>query len=162
VDKEGVAARGDIFLLTMELEEVGVRFEAALREAGVDIASPDPPAAWIAFKRFAGEPIDGLDPADDRDRLLFEAGYDKGRRERPPSLYLSFQRQYTLPDGGMRYALCSFNYSVDDELAREPEAQRWGRPGEASGEWVEAVEASPFFVLIDRVPARADVDHGDM
>jgi hypothetical protein len=146
----------------MEVEEVGVRFEATMREAGVDIASPEPAAAWIAFKRFAAEPIEGLDPIEHRDLLLFEAGYDKGRRERPPSLYLSFQRQYTLPNGGMRYALCSFNYPVDDELAREPEAQRWGRPGEASGEWVEAVEASPFFALIERTPTRADVDHGDI
>jgi hypothetical protein len=146
----------------MELEEVGARFEAAMREAGLDVASLQGAAAWVAFKRFAAEPIEGLDPADDRDRLLFEAGYDKGRFERPASLYLSFQRQYTLADGRMRCALCSFNYPVDDELAREPEAQHWGQPGQASGEWVEAVEASPFFALIDRTPARADVDHGDI
>ena len=146
----------------MELEEVGARFEAAMREGGVDVASPEPAAVWIAFKRFAAEPIEGLDPAEHRDLLLFEAGYDKGRFERLPSLYLSFQRQYTLPDLRMRYALCSFNYPVDGELARQPEAQRWGRPGEASGEWVEAVEASPFFALIERTPTRADLDHGDV
>lgn len=146
----------------MEVEEVGVRFEAAMREGGVDIASPEPAAAWIAFKRFAAEPIEGLDPAEHRDLLLFEAGFDKGWRERPPSLYLSFQRQYTLQDEGMRYALCSFYYQVDDELVREPEEQRWGQPGEASGEWVEVVEASPFFRLIERTPARADLDHGDI
>jgi hypothetical protein len=133
-----------------------------MREARVNVDSPEPAAAWIAFKRFAAEPIEGLDPADDRDLLLFEAGYDKGRFERPPDLYLRFQRQYTLPDLRMRYALCSFDYPVDDELAREPEAQRWGQPGEASGEWVEAVEASPFFALIERTPGHADFDHGDV
>lgn len=144
----------------MNLAEVGSRFEAAMGE--VDRAAPDVRVAWAAFTAFASEPIDGLDAADDRDRLLFEAGYDRGRRERPPSLYLSFQRQYALPDGGMRYALCAFNFEVDDELASLPDAQRWGEPGERAGEWVEAVEASPFYVLADRVPTSADIDHGDI
>src|SRR5438874_2135778 len=102
----------------MEISEVGARFDAALRGAGVDREVPEPVPAWEAFRAFAAEPIDGLDAAGDEDRLLFEAGYDKGRRERPPSVYLSFQRQYTLPEGGMRYALCSFNFPVDEELVR--------------------------------------------
>jgi hypothetical protein len=48
----------------MEVEEVGVRFEAAMRESRVNVDSPEPAAAWIAFKRFAAEPIEGLDPAE--------------------------------------------------------------------------------------------------
>jgi hypothetical protein len=146
----------------MQLSNVADRFEAILRDRTVDVTTPDPVATWEAFKVFAGEPIDGLDPADDVDRLLFEAGYDPGRGSRPPGLYLSFQRQYTLPEGGMRYALCAFDFAVDEELARLPEVQRWGRPGDASSEWVDAVESSPFFALVRRTPARSDIDHGDV
>jgi hypothetical protein len=146
----------------IELTDVGRRFETTLRDAGFDPNAPDPATAWSAFRRFAAEPIEGLDPADDRDRLLFEAGYDKGRRERPPSLYVSFQRQYTLPEGGMRYALCAFNFPVDEEIAARPEAQHWGQPGERSAEWIQAVEQSPFFVLVERTPTAADIGHGDV
>jgi hypothetical protein len=73
----------------MDVEAADARFRTLLAEEGVDPVAPAPAAAWTAFKRFAAEPIDGLDPADDRDRLLFEAGPARrgrtGHRSTPPS-----------------------------------------------------------------------------
>src|SRR4051794_33164096 len=127
----------------MQIEEVGTRFRALLAEAGVDRAQPQPRATWTAFKRFAAEPIEGLDPAGDRDRLLFEAGLSNRAIDGSPGLYLHFQRQYTVENhgeyGGMRYALCAFGYQLDAELMRETTVQRWGQPGSESQEWIEFV-----------------------
>jgi hypothetical protein len=58
----------------MKIDRVERRFVELLQAAGGDAEALAPRPAWEAFKAFAKETIDGLDPAGDVDRLLCEAG----------------------------------------------------------------------------------------
>jgi hypothetical protein len=60
----------------------------------------------------------------------------------------------------MRYALCAFDFPDDAALAAARDEQRWGEPGERVQEWIGAVEASPFFPLLERAPIHAAVEPG--
>src|SRR3712207_7305800 len=56
-------------------------YTTLFRSDGGPLDPEAPRRAWEAFKRFAAMPVDGMDPADDSDGLLFETGYFESLQE---------------------------------------------------------------------------------
>ena len=146
----------------MTADEAPDRLTELLAEEDTDPSRPHPDAAWRAFKRFAAEAIEGLDPADDQ--LLFEAGPRPRRRSGGPAIEVSFERQLTLEaDGeyeGMRHVTCAFTYPLDALTEEPPRTEAWGSGGAGSTEWIARVEASPFMALLDREPMQVEIVSG--
>jgi hypothetical protein len=136
----------------MRADDVPARFSALVREAGDDPAAPGAAVAWACFRRLADERIDGLDPEQDEDLLLFEA--DRGD---DGALTVDVERQYG-GEGEMRSLLCRVT-AGRDALPGARGVQLWGRPG-AAGEWVERVEATEHAGLLRDPSARARVSAG--
>lgn len=150
----------------MTIDEAPARLKELLAEAGTSSDEPDPARAWEAFKRFAAEPIEGLDPEDDVDRLLFEAGPTKYGPDGQPAVSVDFERQLTLEDdgqyGGMRHVLCTFAYPIGIELPDRAGVQEWGVPGERAAAWIERVEATAYIPVLRQPPILAELVAGDI
>jgi hypothetical protein len=150
----------------MKIDRVERRFVELLQAAGGDAEALAPRPAWEAFKAFAGETIDGLDPAGDVDRLLCEAGPTRYGPAGRPAIQVDIERQYTLEaDGeyeGMKHLLCSFTYPLAEQFAGTRGVQLWGSPGPASEDWATEVEATAYFALLADLPEQAAFIAGDV
>lgn len=150
----------------MHLDEVKQRFVELLRGAGGDPDRLTPTPAWEAFKAFAQEPIEGLEPADDVDRLLFEVTRSRRTDEGPPTIHIDIERQYTMEsDGeyeGMRHLLCAFKYALPDSNASVRGEELWSASGPLATEWAAQVEASEYFEFLRDPPTSAVLVAGDV
>jgi len=121
-----------------------------LRQAGVNLATPEPLTTWTTFKQFAALPVEGVDPVGG-DTLLFQWGnYDwhDGNGER---FEIDFLRQFGIitPDGEydhMEQLHCTFLFELTDDLRQLERGEEWIDDDLERG--FAKVEAFPVFEVI--------------
>jgi hypothetical protein len=123
------------------VEEAADRLWQLLHDAGFDAARPDPALAWVAFKRFATEPVDALTT-----ELWFEAAGGDPAAGSPVSFdFVRLFRHY--PEDGAEWG-----EQITARFTAPPEVRLGLAGGSIQAEdltdlpsWFKAVEASPPF-----------------
>ena len=138
--------------------------QSRLDAAGFDAAAPRLAVLWPVFRDWAAVPVEGMDPANDADLLLFESAlslHAPSEHLPAPGFDLSLTRQFSYEDergdyAGMSQLSADFHFAVDDDFHAvsraadwsddyRPADQLWGAGGPHAAEWAAAVEATASF-----------------
>ncbi|MCW2993302.1 MAG: hypothetical protein JWQ18_797 [Conexibacter sp.] len=128
---------------------------AAYRAALDPTADSSPLITWQKLTALAQQPLTDTESPRDTDALLFEATATR-TFQRKPGYQISITREVCIEDGDPIYVTCSFAYDIQDPLL--PDEQLWGSPGAPAAEWIEAVERTPAFALLNQPPLAHTID----
>jgi hypothetical protein len=134
-----------------------------LADGGFEVDAPSLSALWPVLTTWAAQPVQGMDPDEGADLMLFEGSLFL----KPSDVFddgwfaLSFTRQFSFGDvqgeySGMEHVTAELRYAVNDDFRAiaaiadwNPQfgsaGSIWGEGGPRATEWAAQVEASPSY-----------------